>query len=122
LRLATPPTRIFTGEILQVISNLIVNAIDALPSDGTLYLRVRRVQDRVQLVIADNGHGIPSEHSEKIFQPFFTTKTEHGSGLGLALSQKIIERHHGRIRMRSSVREGKSGTLFRISLPTHLKL
>jgi signal transduction histidine kinase len=108
---------VHTGEILQVISNLIVNAVDALPNDGTLCLRLRRRQDRVQLLIADNGHGIPAEAAGRVFQPFFTTKGENGSGLGLALSKKIIERHHGRITMRSRVTPGKSGTVFRISLP-----
>jgi signal transduction histidine kinase len=108
---------VYTGEILQVISNLVVNALDALPTDGTLCLRLRRRQGRVQFVIADNGHGIPAEHAEKIFQAFFTTKSHLGTGLGLALSKKIVERHRGRIAMRSSVRPGKSGTTFRISLP-----
>ena len=108
---------VHTGEILQVISNLIVNAVDALPNGGILRLRVRKVQGKVRLSIADNGHGIPTEHSRDIFQPFFTTKQENGTGLGLAISKKIIERHNGVIRMRSSVRPGKSGTIFHISLP-----
>jgi signal transduction histidine kinase len=107
------------GEILQVISNLIVNAIDALPDDGTICLRLRKRGDEVQLTIADNGHGIPREHCDKIFKPFFTTKEDRGTGLGLALSKRIIDRHCGRICMRSSVRPGRSGTAFRISLPAH---
>jgi signal transduction histidine kinase len=106
-----------TGEILQVISNLIVNAVDALPNGGILSLRVRKVQGKIRFSIADNGHGIPAEYSREIFQPFFTTKQENGTGLGLAISKKIIERHNGVIRMRSSVRPGKSGTIFHISLP-----
>jgi signal transduction histidine kinase len=69
------------------------------------------------MVIADNGHGIPAEHAAAIFEPFFTTKEHRGTGLGLGLTRKIIERHHGRIAMRSSVRPGRSGTIFRISLP-----
>jgi signal transduction histidine kinase len=108
---------IYTGEILQVISNVIVNALDALPEDGTLFLRLRKSQGKVHLTIADNGHGIPAEHIDAIFKPFFTTKEEKGTGLGLAISKRIIERHSGRIVLRSSVRPGKSGTLFRISLP-----
>jgi signal transduction histidine kinase len=108
---------VHTGEILQVISNLIVNAMDALPADGTLCLRLRRGQQCVQLMVADNGHGIPAEFIEKVFQPFYTTKGANGSGLGLALSKKIIERHHGRISIRSRVTPGKSGTIFRICLP-----
>jgi signal transduction histidine kinase len=108
---------VHTGEILQVISNVIVNALDALSANGTLCLRLRKRQGELQFVIADNGHGIPAENAEGIFQPFFTTKPETGTGLGLALSKKIIERHRGRISMRSSVRPGRSGTIFKISLP-----
>ena len=106
------------GEILQVVSNLIVNALDALPADGTLAVRLRKRRGMVHILIADNGHGIPREYAKAIFEPFFTTKEERGTGLGLALSKKIIERHGGRIWVRSSVRPGNSGTTFRISLPS----
>ncbi len=109
--------KVFTGEMLQVVSNLIVNALDALPAEGILRLRIRKRNDQIDFVIADNGHGIASEHQGALFQPFFTTKTDKGTGLGLALSKRIIERHDGRIRVRSSVRPGKSGTAFKISLP-----
>jgi signal transduction histidine kinase len=106
-----------TGEMLQVVSNLIVNALDALPGDGVLRLRLRKRPGKVEFVIADNGSGIPPDHEEAIFQPFFTTKADRGTGLGLALSKRIVERHRGRIRVRSSVRPGRSGTIFKISLP-----
>jgi signal transduction histidine kinase len=105
------------GELLQVISNLIVNALDALPTEGTLHVRLRKSEDKVHFLIADNGHGIPAENIESIFQAFFTTKEEKGTGLGLALSKKIVERHGGKIRVRSSTREGRQGTAFKISLP-----
>ncbi len=108
---------VLTGEMLQVVSNLIVNALDALPVEGILRLRVRKRRNEIDFVIADNGHGISNQHSGAIFEPFFTTKADKGTGLGLALSRRIIERHNGRIRVRSSVRPGKSGTTFRISLP-----
>jgi signal transduction histidine kinase len=103
--------------MLQVVSNLIVNALDALPAEGILRLRVRKRKNEVDFMIADNGHGIAIQHKEALFQPFFTTKIDKGTGLGLALSKRIIERHNGRIRVRSSVRPGKSGTAFKISLP-----
>ena len=109
--------KVYTTEMLQVLSNLIVNALDALPEAGTLCLRLKKRGGQVQFVVADNGHGIPRENCGKVFQPFFTTKEDRGTGLGLALSRKIVERHRGRISMRSSVRPGRSGTLFRISLP-----
>ena len=105
------------GELLQVISNLLVNALDALPTAGTLHLRLRKGVGEVHFLIADNGHGIPAEHLDSIFQAFFTTKQERGTGLGLALSKKIIEQHRGTIRVRSSIREGRNGTAFKISLP-----
>lgn len=107
------------GEILQVISNLIANSLDALAEQGTLRLRVRKDASAVHILIADNGHGIANEHTESIFEPFFTTKQDRGTGLGLHISKKIVEGHFGKIRMRSSVREGNSGTVFRVSLPTH---
>jgi signal transduction histidine kinase len=73
---------VYTSEILQVISNLIMNALDALPPAGVLCLRVRRRRrDEVHLVVADTGHGIDAEHSANIFKPFFTTKEERGTGL-----------------------------------------
>ena len=105
------------GEILQVVSNLIVNALDALPADGTLTIRLRKRANTIYILIADNGHGIAAEHATSIFEPFFTTKLETGTGLGLPLSKEIIERHGGKILVRSSVLAGKSGTTFRISLP-----
>lgn len=110
------PVEVLTSEMLQVISNLVVNALDALPADGTLHLRLRRCDGRVHLTVADNGCGIPDEHVATIFQPFFTTKSD-GNGLGLALTQEIVHRHQGSIRMRSSVRPGRTGTAFRVSIP-----
>jgi signal transduction histidine kinase len=109
--------RVHSGEMLQVISNLLSNALDAVPKDGVLFLRLRKRQGEAHFVIADNGHGIPVKHVNEIFQPFFTTKGDRGTGLGLALSKKIVEHHRGTIRVRSSVRPGKSGTIFKICLP-----
>lgn len=105
--------------MLQVLSNLIVNALDALPASGTLHLRLRKSEGKVHFLIAGNGHGIPAENLQSIFQAFFTTKEERGTGLGLALVKKIVERHDGTIRLRSSIREGRKGTAFKISLPTY---
>jgi signal transduction histidine kinase len=109
---------VYTGEMLQVLSNVIVNALDALPPGGTLAVRLRKRQGEVQFVIADNGHGIPAEDRAEIFEPFFTTKEERGNGLGLSLAKKIVERHRGKIFVRSSIQPGKSGTIFKISVPS----
>lgn len=106
-----------SGPLLQAISNLILNAIEALPEDGVLSLRLRRRHGRVHVVVGDNGHGIQAEHMERIGEPFFSTKRELGNGLGLALSKRIIEDHRGKIQIRSSVRPGRSGTVLRVSLP-----
>jgi signal transduction histidine kinase len=108
---------VHAGEMLQVISNLIANSIDALPEHGTLRLRVRKSEHELYILVADDGHGIPDAAFAKIFDPFFTTKKERGTGLGLAISKTIVERHRGTIRGRSSVRAGKSGTVFRVTLP-----
>ena len=107
------------GEMLQVLSNLIANALDALPTNGALSIRIRKCEEEAHITVIDNGHGIPEPVLAKIFEPFFTTKQERGTGLGLAISKSIIERHHGRLRAKSCTRQGRSGTAFRISLPLH---
>jgi signal transduction histidine kinase len=108
------------GEMLQVVSNLIANALDALPAFGILHLRLRKRGGRIHFVMADNGHGIAIVNNDRIFRPFFTTKENRGTGLGLDLSEKIIQRHFGSIRMRSSVRPQKRGTTFRVCLPLEI--
>jgi signal transduction histidine kinase len=108
---------IHAGDMLQVFSNLIANAVDALPERGILCVRVDRCADEAHVTVADNGPGIPAPILPRIFEPFFTTKKEHGTGLGLAISKSIIEKHHGRIRSRSTTRPSRNGTTFRISIP-----
>ena len=110
-------TEVHPGEMLQVLSNLLGNALDALPDKGTLRLRFRKRGDQVHATIADDGSGIPQEILSKVFNPFFTTKKENGTGLGLPISKSIVEGHKGMMRVRSSTRPGRSGTAFRISLP-----
>jgi signal transduction histidine kinase len=108
---------VFAGEILQILSNLILNSLDALPESGAvLCVRVRTSQGKVHITIADNGAGIEPSIYENMFQPHRTTKSQ-GTGLGLWLSRKIVEKHNGTIRCRSSRRPGRSGTTFRLSLP-----
>lgn len=108
---------VHAGDILQVLSNLVANAVDALPMNGVLGLRLRRGEDEVHVTVADNGPGIPASVLTKIFDPFFTTKKERGTGLGLAISKSIVEKHQGRIRSRTSTRPTRTGTTFRVSLP-----
>lgn len=105
------------GQLLQVFSNLIGNALDALPPEGKLAVRLRRNRERIEIIVADNGPGIPTAHVEKLFQPFFTTKGADGNGLGLSLSKRIVDDHGGRIGFRTSCRPDRSGTVFKVSLP-----
>ncbi len=113
------------GEIRQVISNLIANAIDALAEDGDLAIRVhaaRALNDSHspggRIVIADSGSGIPVEHRKKLFEPFYTTKQDVGTGLGLWVSREIVQKHGGTITLRSSVQRDRSGTVFSVFLPS----
>jgi signal transduction histidine kinase len=106
------------GALLQVFSNLIGNAVEALPVKGTLHIRARcTVAEEVHILFADNGHGIPAPIRRKIFEPFFSTKRERGTGLGLAITKAIVEKYRGRILSRTSTQTGRSGTTFRITLP-----
>ena len=103
---ATVPA--FPGEMRQVFSNLIVNAVDAVPRGGTIKIRVkhgRAWKSRslgIRVLVSDNGPGIPLSARSHIFEPFFTTKGERGTGVGLWVSQGVIEKHSGSIRMKSS--------------------
>ena len=99
----------------QSLFNLIINAVEALGANGIITVSVDAVNERgnVQVLIEDNGRGIPGDAIPKIFLPFFTTKT-HGTGLGLSLVQKIVLAHNGRVEVQSQ--EGK-GTTFTIRLP-----
>lgn len=121
---ARQPVRCFDGEIRQVLNNLVSNAIDAMHLDGgRLLVRSREAthwptqRKGLVLTIADTGGGIEPENLRRIFEPFFTTKGASGTGLGLWVSQEIVNRHHGSLRVRSCRRSPKSGTIFAIFLP-----
>jgi len=104
-------------QLQQVCTNLILNAIQAMPDSGQLTLRTSSGDDQVKIEVADSGMGIPQEHMRKLFTPFFTTKEKgKGVGLGLAVAYGIIQRHHGRIEVNS---EEGVGTTFSITLPQH---
>lgn len=92
-------------EIKQLILNLARNGLEAMDEKGVLKIETRDLGDRVQLLVADMGNGIPQEKLERLFEPFYTTK-EQGTGLGLALCLSIAERHDGRIEVESRVGEG----------------
>jgi signal transduction histidine kinase len=118
--LSQRPIRCFEGEIRQVLSNLIGNAADAMHrKGGRLFLRGREGHDRagregIFLTVADDGPGMSAETLAKAFEPFFTTKGFSGTGLGLWVSQEIVDRHRGKLRLRST--QGR-GTVLTIFLP-----
>jgi signal transduction histidine kinase len=121
---ANPQVMCFDGEIRQVISNLLSNAIDAMhPAGGRLLIRSREATQwntgRKGLVItlADTGSGMSRETAAKIFEPFFTTKDIGGTGLGLWVSHEIIERHGGTLSVKSSQCRNHSGTVFTLFIP-----
>jgi PAS domain S-box-containing protein len=118
-----PPLVCYSGEIRQLLANLVGNATDAMPNGGTLRLRVRRVTDwrrqepGLRVTISDTGHGMSPEIRRRIYEAFFTTKGEIGTGLGLWVSAGIVEKHRGSIHVRSRTEVGKSGTTFSVILP-----
>ena len=116
-----PPILGLAGELTQVISNLISNAVDAVATDGAIQVQLSEFQDAdetwARLVIEDNGSGISSELKNRIFEPFFTTKADVGTGLGLWVSREIIHRHGGRIDATSKTTP-EHGAIFTILLPS----
>jgi PAS domain S-box-containing protein len=112
----------FPGEFQQVISNVLINAVDAMKGkQGRLMVRARRhrnsAADGVRITIADTGTGIPPEQKEKIFEAFFTTKAQTGTGLGLWLTRSLVQKYGGSVRMRSRNKTPRSGTVFSIFWP-----
>ncbi|MBI1839664.1 MAG: PAS domain S-box protein [Verrucomicrobia bacterium] len=110
-----PEIQLDSGQIKQVLVNLIKNAMQAMTKDGQLTLRTSAASEGIVLSVEDTGGGIPPEQLNRIFEPYYTTK-QKGSGLGLMIVQRIILEHRGRIGVESHV--GK-GTQFRVWLPLH---
>jgi PAS domain S-box-containing protein len=103
------------AELNEVITNLVLNAIDAMPRGGTLRIRTRLGDHRHAIItVADTGMGMSEEVRKRVFDPFFTTKGEEGTGLGLSVSHSIVERHGGDLKVDSRPGEG---TTFTITLP-----
>lgn len=109
------------GELMQVISNLISNAFQAMPSGGALTITVQdsflRGEAALLLAIEDTGSGIPPENLKKVFEPFFTTRDSIGTGIGLWISKQFIEGHAGTIELESSTDPVSHGTKVTIHLP-----
>jgi PAS domain S-box-containing protein len=109
------------GEIQQLVSNIISNAIDAAPVSGTLKIDASPVEladgKSIRLKIEDDGPGIAPENLNRIFEPFFTTKKDVGTGLGLWVCKEIAERHGGSVQVQSNYGNGAKGAIFTILLP-----
>src|SRR5207244_6219337 len=99
---------------LHVLTNLIFNAVDALPTGGTIRVRVAAEDGQGIVEIADSGVGMSAEVQARVFEPFFTTKGEAGTGLGLAMVFGIVEQHGGQITVHSTP---GAGTILRMTFP-----
>jgi signal transduction histidine kinase len=107
-------------QIIQVLSNLITNAIEAMPEGGVMEIITDSDDQNAHIYVKDTGTGITPENLEKIFEPFFTTKQMgKGTGLGLAVTYGIIKMHHGKIEVESNSdqEKGHLGTTFKVTLP-----
>jgi signal transduction histidine kinase len=115
---------VYAGSLRQAFSNLLLNAVDAMPHGGTIYARVSRGREwtgqqrrGLRVTFADNGCGVTAANLPRIMEPFFTTKGSEGNGIGLSLVMDTVLKHNGLLHVRSSTRLGHSGTIFAIFLP-----
>lgn len=107
-----PPVPVDAEKFEQAVLNLIINALEAMPEGGNLIVSATVVDEEFRVSVQDSGPGIPEEIRPNLFQPYFSTK-ERGSGMGLALSEKLISQHGGHI----GYRTGPEGTTFEIAIP-----
>jgi PAS domain S-box-containing protein len=117
------PLLAYEGELRQVFTNLVGNALDASRNGGKMTLRTREVTDwrtgrkGIRITVADRGHGMSKETLRRIFEPFFSTKGITGTGLGLWVTLGIIQKHEGRVKVRSSESPEHHGTAFSLFIP-----
>ena len=113
----------YSGELRQLLANLLVNAVDAMAEGGSLQVRVAAARqwsdgrEGIRITVADNGSGISKQNLRRIFEPFYTTKKDAGTGLGLWVSRGIVQKHGGSIRVRSRSEGPATGTVFTVFLP-----
>lgn len=124
-----PPILARSGELRQLILNLVGNAVDAMAGGGTLKIRITNVREYnngtragIRLTVADSGSGIPPAIKKRLFEPFVSTKGNNGTGLGLWVSSGIVQKHGGRIQVKSSALSPVTGTVFSIFLPLQSEL
>jgi signal transduction histidine kinase len=102
------------AQLGQIVMNLLTNALDAMPSGGTLSVSLKQVNSQCVLCVHDSGHGIPEELKERLFEPFFTTRGGKFRGLGLSLVRALTTAHGGSVTVES---EAGKGSTFRVYLP-----
>jgi signal transduction histidine kinase len=107
---------IYPGNFLQLVSNLLGNAIEAVEEGGLLCIRLRRSAGLIRFTVSDNGCGIPNPLRAHLFEPFQSTKAERGNGLGLWICKSVAEKHGGHISWRSSTSKKRHGTTFLVFL------
>lgn len=119
---------VYPGEMRQVLSNLVTNAIEASSAKGRLRVRIRCARNwsdpgvrGIRISVGDTGTGIPAEVQRRLGEPFFTTKGQRGTGLGLWVTRSIVQRYGGDIHLRSSTASDRHGTVFSIFLPTNMR-
>ncbi|HEX5236264.1 MAG TPA: HAMP domain-containing sensor histidine kinase [Silvibacterium sp.] len=119
---------VFPGEMRQVLSNLISNAIEATPARGRIVIRIRASRRwsngdgrGLRVSIGDNGSGIAEPVRQRLGEPFFTTKGQSGTGLGLWVTRSIVTRYGGNMQLRSSVSGTRHGTVFSLFMPLNMR-
>ena len=116
LDLDMPPIEGNATTLGQVVLNLIINGVEAMPGGGTLAISTRHsTNEHVEICVSDSGVGIPEDELSRIFEPFYSTKAD-GTGLGLSISHSIVSQHQGEIQVESAVGEGTS---FIVRLPAY---
>jgi PAS domain S-box-containing protein len=118
------PISCMPSEMQQILANFVANSIEAIQNNGRIAIRLRPSRDwrngglpGMRVTITDNGAGMDRATLKHVFEPFFTTKPETGTGLGLWVVAELVERHKGRVHVRTSQKPGASGTVFSIFLP-----
>jgi signal transduction histidine kinase len=106
------------GELMQIFSSLITNAIDAMPGGGVLNISTRElVGQGIEILVRDNGTGISGENLDRVFEPFFSTKGQRGTGIGLWVARQLLEKRGGTINLDSSTEIPRTGTTVSVFLP-----
>jgi two-component system CheB/CheR fusion protein len=115
---------VYAGALRQMFSNLLLNSADAMPQGGEIHTKVSsahewagRLRRGLRITFGDNGCGIAKDDLQRILEPFFTTKGVSGNGIGLSLVRDTVQKHDGALRVRSTTKLGRSGSVFSVFLP-----